>query len=189
MRDFSIVVALSPSRGIGKAGTLPWRLPLEMNRFKQLTTNTSDPSRVNAVIMGRNTFFSIPEKYRPLAGRLNVVLTSQDPTRFPSNVIVRPSFDEALKELETNEEWKDKIENVYVIGGARVYEEALDHPGCKLVYCTEIQSPDFECDVFFPKIDPTKFSITTENEQYNGSVQTEKDVQYKFVLYKRVGSE
>jgi len=69
------VVATERSRGIGKDGGLPWKLPGDMAYFKALTSTTRDGKRVNAVVMGRKTWDSIPDKFRPLPGRLNVVLS------------------------------------------------------------------------------------------------------------------
>ena len=56
-------------------GTLPWKIPADMAYFKELTSRTADPAKQNAVIMGRKTWESIPPKFRPLAGRLNIVLS------------------------------------------------------------------------------------------------------------------
>lgn len=72
---FQIVVAATRKLGIGKGGTMPWKLPGDMAYFKELTSRTADPSKQNAVVMGRKTWESIPPKFRPLPGRVNVVLT------------------------------------------------------------------------------------------------------------------
>ena len=75
LRTFQLVVAATRKLGIGKGGTMPWRLPGDMAYFKALTSATVDPSKANAVVMGRKTWESIPIKFRPLRGRVNVVLT------------------------------------------------------------------------------------------------------------------
>ena len=75
-RRFSVVVAsCKHTRGIGVGGKLPWSLRGDMQYFKQLTRSTADPLKRNAVIMGRKTWQSIPEKLRPLADRVNVVIS------------------------------------------------------------------------------------------------------------------
>jgi len=79
-RLLDIVVAATRTNGIGKDGQLPWRLPQEMKHFKAITSAAPTGLR-NAVIMGRHTWGSIPKKFRPLANRLNVVLTS-NPSAF-----------------------------------------------------------------------------------------------------------
>ena len=72
---FQLVVAATRKLGIGKAGSMPWKLPGDMAYFKEITSRTADPGKQNAVIMGRKTWESIPSKFRPLPGRINVVLT------------------------------------------------------------------------------------------------------------------
>lgn len=75
MRTVDVVVAATRAGGIGIGGALPWQLPSDMAFFKSLTLKTRDPSKQNAVIMGRKTWASIPAKFRPLKGRVNVVLS------------------------------------------------------------------------------------------------------------------
>jgi dihydrofolate reductase/thymidylate synthase len=103
-RPFIVIVAATAgSMGIGRQGKLPWHLPLDMEHFKQLTVMSSRANRMNAVIMGRKTWESIPAKFRPLKDRLNVVLSRNPAIReqlnIPSNVCVAGSLDEALEML------------------------------------------------------------------------------------------
>ena len=144
-RKFSVVVAVCKnSRGIGNAGQLPWRLRADMQYFKQLTRSTRDPTKRNAVIMGRKTWLSIPSKFRPLDDRVNVVL-SRNPEaahdlELPAGVLVAPSMERALELLDERSEVGAGVENVYVIGGASVYSEALSlRTACAKVLVTEIE--------------------------------------------------
>jgi dihydrofolate reductase len=102
-----MIFAISPERVIGVGGKIPWRHPGDMRRFKQVTLGST-------VIMGRATF---DENGRPLPGRRNIVVTSR-PLEVPG-VEVAPSVDEALRMAGTADVW--------FIGGARIYEEAMHH--------------------------------------------------------------
>ena len=73
--SFQLVVAAGRALGIGKGGGLPWKLPGDMAYFKELTTATRGGGKRNAVVMGRGTWESIPPRFRPLPGRVNVVLS------------------------------------------------------------------------------------------------------------------
>ncbi len=75
LRTFQLLVAATRKMGIGKAGTMPWKLPGDVAYFKALTSRTADAAKVNAVVMGRKTWESIPARFRPLRGRVNVVLS------------------------------------------------------------------------------------------------------------------
>jgi dihydrofolate reductase len=77
MSALTIIVAATPTNGIGLAGTLPWRLPKELKYFASVTSQAPQGQQ-NAVIMGRNTWESIPKRFRPLPGRLNVVVTRRE---------------------------------------------------------------------------------------------------------------
>jgi len=97
MKSFSIVVAVDSEFGIGKVGTLPWHLPADMKHFKTVTThNASD----NVVIMGRKTWDSIPEKFRPLSQRLNIVISRQEDLILPQGVLLAQCLEHALDLLE-----------------------------------------------------------------------------------------
>ena len=192
LKKFQVVVASDELGGIGKNQTLPWKLSKEMKHFKSLTADVSKPMTQNAVIMGRKTWESIPEKFRPLPGRLNVVLSAsgrvyeksnkenggpgEDDAEggakcLPEGVLARASIEEALETLSTGE-YKDIIEKVFVIGGAKVYEEALKSEQCEAVHLTEVKPPagkdpkeHFACDAFIPlPLDSEKFRLYSSSK-------------------------
>ena len=75
MTRLTLIVAATRNNGIGQNSQLPWRLAKEMAYFKRVTTNALEGS-MNAVVMGRNTWESIPQRFRPLDKRLNIVISS-----------------------------------------------------------------------------------------------------------------
>jgi len=148
MRDFEIVVATDAERGIGKEGKLPWNLPGDMKFFRDLTTKTTKTGKENAVIMGRRTWDSIPSRFRPLPGRMNLILSRNKDLKFSSDILHAQSFEEALAMFD-RAPLKDIIERVFVIGGAQIYQEALKRPECKVLHVTQLLE-SFDCDAFFP---------------------------------------
>jgi dihydrofolate reductase/thymidylate synthase len=172
-QSFDIVVACDANRGIGKNNSLPWKLPGDMKYFKELTCATTGSGARNAVVMGRNTWESIPPKFRPLPGRLNIVLTSSGSYELPDGVYLAHSLDEALTVAEAQ-----RAENIFVIGGGKVYEQALSHARCRRLYVTEIASV-FDCDVFLPPIE--KLFAATQSKQGG----CDNDVAYSFKVYEK----
>jgi dihydrofolate reductase/thymidylate synthase len=81
LRTVDVIVAATLDGGIGKDGQLPWNLPTDMAFFRSKTLETINPTLQNAVIMGRKTWASIPEKHRPFRKRLNVVLSTSPDVR------------------------------------------------------------------------------------------------------------
>jgi dihydrofolate reductase len=77
MSRVTLIVAATTNNGIGQAGKLPWRLPQEMQYFARVTTGGPDGKSMNAVVMGRVTWESIPHRFRPLPGRMNFVVSRQ----------------------------------------------------------------------------------------------------------------
>ncbi len=122
----AIIAAIASNRVIGRGGTLPWNIPEDLRRFKQLTTG-------RPVLMGRNTYVSLG---KPLAHRRNVVVTRRE---IPGVETYR-TVEQALMALK-NEEL------VFVIGGATLYAELLDR--ADELYLTLLDKPE-EGDTFFP---------------------------------------
>ena len=129
--------------------------------------------RPNAVIMGRKTWDSLPEKFRPLPNRLNVIVTHRRPLEESKNVLYVTNFDEALEGLMPRE-----IANIFVIGGRQLYDEAIAHSDCDKIYLTKIKST-FTCDTYFPV-----FSDTF-TKKYSGMTVTENGLQYQFNIFER----
>ncbi|RLN11466.1 hypothetical protein C2845_PM09G17180 [Panicum miliaceum] len=125
-RNYQVVVAATRDLGIGKDGILPWELLGDLKFFKELTLSSSDPAKKNAVIMGRETWESIPVKLRPLPGRLNVILTRSGSFDFATveNVVICGSMKSAL-ELLASTPYCLSIEKVFVIGGGQVMRKSL----------------------------------------------------------------
>lgn len=120
-RTYQVVVSATREMGIGKDGKLPWNLPTDLKFFKDITTNTSDPGKKNAILMGRKTWESIPVEKRPLPGRLNVVLTRSGSFDIATaeNVLICGSLASAL-ELLAAPPYCLSIEKVFVIGGGQI---------------------------------------------------------------------
>ncbi|KAL9082563.1 MAG: hypothetical protein Q9159_006325 [Coniocarpon cinnabarinum] len=187
-----IVAAAQPGYGIGKAGALPWpMLKGEMGFFSRVTKRVNPPHAsesktvANAIIMGRKTWDSIPEKLRPLKGRVNVVVSSSmtQPSLNEGSLegpFIYSSLDDALKMLsrsqctpKANPEAKGssalgggsvrppattEISRTFVIGGSSLYEAALQLGTARRLLVTKVRKT-YECDVFFP-IDPDSTSST-----------------------------
>merc|ERR550514_2288490 len=98
----SVIVASTGRGGIGKDGGIPWRLKDDMAYFKRVTTN-APAGKTNVVIMGRKTWDSIPAKFRPLAGRINVVLSRSAEAEALEGATLARSLSDALKALEARE--------------------------------------------------------------------------------------
>lgn len=172
MRPFAIVVAMDSKYGIGKAGGLAWHLPADLKHFKAITAQTNNPTKRNAVLMGRKTWESLPEKVRPLPGRLNIVLTRDAQFKLPQGVLKCNSLDEALANIPLD------VENIFVIGGAQIYQEAINHPMCQKLFLTHVKG-DFACDAFFSPISQQFFPTSATEEAFEGGIS------YHFAQYLR----
>lgn len=156
---FSIIVgAHSSNRAIGALNKIPWKCRTDMKFFKEITSATKDPKKMNAVIMGRKTFESLPA---PLPNRLNVVLKGTVDSllihKTSDSVIFSNDFDAILNNLEQD----PTIETIFVIGGSMVYKQALTHPKCETIYLNlvHVVCDLSESDAFFPEIDPNMYAL------------------------------
>lgn len=155
--EFSVVAAATLKNVMGANGALPWpKLPSDMAHFKELTL-ADEASRFNVVIMGVRTWESLPKSCQPLPGRFNMIVSKERYDELTSSVarsvLVVSSLGEALRVLEYDiNPISAKPLNVFVIGGAALFAEAIAMPMCKTIHLTRVMS-EFEGDTFFPELD------------------------------------
>lgn len=160
----SLVAALARNGVIGRDDAIPWHIPEDVRRFKQLTTG-------HAVVMGRRTWDSLPERFRPLPARRNVVVTRQGD--WTADGAERAgSLEEALELLEG-------ATQVFVIGGAELYAAAL--PLADELLLTEIDA-DVAGDTFFPPFERSDFGEVAREPHVS-----EDGTRFSFVTYVRRG--
>lgn len=143
----SLVAAIGANNEIGAKGQLLWHLPADMKRFKEITTH-------HHVLMGRKTFDSIPEKFRPLPNRVNVVLTTNKDF-FAKGCAVVHSIAAAIDLAKFANE-----KELMIIGGGEIYNLAL--PFANTLYITLVEHIFPQADAFFPKWNEHDF-VETEN--------------------------
>ena len=141
----SLVVAVARNGVIGRAGDLPWRLPADLRRFRQITTG-------HTIVMGRRTWESIG---RPLPDRVNIVLSTRRGFQAGGCQVeaALPAAIMAAREAGETE--------VFVIGGAAVYREAL--PSATRIHLTRVHA-DVDGDVFFPPIEGSEWTEVYREE-------------------------
>lgn len=166
--------------GIGRKGDLPWKIAEDMAFFKRITT-TATEKRLNAVIMGRKTYESIPAKFRPLSDRINVILSRdlniRETLSLPESVLVATTFEEALAKI-SGAEYVDIIQEVFVVGGGAVYKEALNSKYCNKIFLTEVNSEIQDLDTFFPAIPAHKFRMVGRSKLQQGKEHTFRFTEY-----------
>lgn len=153
-----LIVAASENNVIGVKNDLPWHLPDDMNFFKSKTKNS-------VVIMGKNNYLSIPEKFRPLKNRINIILTKNS-SFSAQGCIISSSIEHALKIAQQHNK------NIFIIGGGIVYKEALEKQLIDVIYLTRIHA-HIKGDTFFP-------TINMNNWKEINSVFHKKDKKHKF---------
>jgi len=158
----ALVAAVARGGVIGRDNTIPWRLPEDVAQFKALTTG-------HPVVMGRRTWDSLPDRFRPLPDRRNVVVT-RNPDWNREGAERAGSLDEALALVESEP-------TVFVIGGAELYAAAL--PVADELVLTEVEI-DVEGDTFFPPFDRDTF-IEVSRERHVSADGTP----FSFVVYRR----
>ncbi|XP_065199593.1 dihydrofolate reductase [Planococcus citri] len=181
MKPVHAIAAMCENNGIGRNGGLPWKLKKEMDYFTRMTSSTKDSSNRNAVIMGRKTWESIPNKYKPLANRLNVVVSKQ--MSDDKEMICFKSVTDAVKTLQSSHSNYSNIETIWVIGGYNVYKEALDNQLCDKLFLTRIKK-EFECDVFFPEFSEHDYQLV-QQEDVSQEVQIENSIEYYFQVHEK----
>lgn len=155
--SLSLIAGISKNNCIGKNGQLPWNIPEDLKHFREMTAGKT-------VLMGRKTWESLPEKFRPLPKRTNIIITRQTDYPVPVGVEVYATIDEATA--------KHPDEEIMVIGGAEIYRQTIAK--ADTLYMTHIDQT-VDGDAFFPEIDLNVWK-EQEREDHEG---------YSFVTYKK----
>lgn len=171
---FSVIVACSLNGGIGLNNKIPWYIPDELKYFKHITTRCPE-GLLNVVIMGKNTWSSLPKK--PLSNRINIIVSSTlKMHNLQNNTYIVSSLEDALH--LSNQ--LSNIHKIFVIGGNKLYNEALHHPQCEKVYVTHILK-HIVCDVMFPlETLFTNFPVCNE-----GTINKYNDYLYTSCIYSK----
>jgi dihydrofolate reductase len=159
----SLLAAVAQGGVIGRDNAIPWHIPEDARRFRALTMG-------HPVVMGRRTWDSLPDRFRPLPGRRNVVVT-RNGAWCAAGAERTGSLADALELL-------DDAQRVFVIGGAELYAEAL--PLADELLLTEIDSK-VEGDTFFPRWDQAAFAEVSREPH-----TSEAGTPYSFVTYQRL---
>jgi dihydrofolate reductase len=147
-----VIFARARNGVIGKEGGLPWHLPEDLAHFKRVTMGSP-------VIMGRRTWESIPERFRPLPGRSNIVVTRQSDWS-AAGAVRAASLEDAVARCAG-------AERAWVIGGAALFAAAL--PLADVAEITDIDA-DYEGDVFAPEFGPEWREVSREHHNPAGGV-------------------
>lgn len=150
----ALIAAISENNCIGKSDTLPWYIPEDLKRFKKITTG-------HTVIMGRKTWESIPEKFRPLPNRTNIVITRNTAYPVPEGVLLYHSVEEALKHVEGDS---------MIIGGGEIYAQSIDL--ADTLFITHVRGIIEGGTAFFPTIDPAIWKETEREDHEHFSFVT-----------------
>lgn len=162
VRFMNIIVAVDKNWAIGYQNKLLISIPEDMRFFREETTN-------KVVVMGKHTLQSFPGG-RPLKNRINIVLTTDRNYKVDDAIVVH-SMDDALEEIK-----KYKSEDVYIIGGASIYNQFLDY--CDVAHITKIDY-SYQADTYFPNLDEKKdWVVDGESDE-----RTYYDVEYQFFKY------
>ena len=162
----SLIAALTKNHVIGKNHNLPWHLPDDMKYFMQTT-------KAHHVIMGRKNYESIPEKFRPLPNRTNIVVTRQNDFSAPGCMIVN-SIEYGIAMARAAGEME-----LFIIGGSEIYTVGM--PQADLLYLTEIDVA-LEGDTYFPEFDKSEWE---EQSRIHHEADARHAYAFDFVVYKK----
>ncbi len=153
----SIIAAMSKNRVIGKDNKIPWHLPEDLRRFRELTSG-------KVIIMGRKTYESIG---KPLPKRINVVVSSK--MESTESIMVYHDLIEAIEAMRLYTKNFNLPEEIMIIGGAEIYNQTVGI--CDKLYMT-ILDKEYDGDTFFPEIDMTTWKVVDTNQKEGHSYIT-----------------
>ena len=155
-----IILSCDDNNGIGHKNALPWCIPDDLMYFKKMTTRVKDSSKQNMIIMGKRTLESLP--YQPLPKRVNMILSRTKSVINPdvyiiSNQPIRHSISLESAIIHANSD--STIENIFIIGGASVYNEALSKKICDKIFLTKVEG-SHDVDTYIDPICESDYHIS-----------------------------
>ncbi|MEN8776797.1 MAG: dihydrofolate reductase [Polaribacter sp.] len=162
----TIIAAIAKNNALGKNNDLIWHLPADLKRFKKVTTG-------HHILMGRNTFESIG---RPLPNRTTIIITKNE-NYVQEGCLIANSVEQAIKMAHEDDQ-------IFIIGGAQVYEYAMKHDFADALDITLVHH-EFDADVFFPEIDSSIWK-RVEREDFIADEKNKFD--YSFIRYKKIAN-
>ncbi|MGK0412197.1 MAG: dihydrofolate reductase [Polaribacter sp.] len=160
----TIIAAIAKNNALGKNNDLIWHLPADLKRFKKQTTG-------HYILMGRNTFESIG---RPLPNRTTVIIT-RNKNYVQDGCLIAHSLEQAL-------EMAKEEAHVFIIGGAQIYQKAIENNLADVLDITRVHK-EFDADVFFPEID---LNIWKETEREDFEMDEKNTLAHSFVRYEKI---
>lgn len=155
--SLALIAAVAQNNCIGAKNQLPWYIPEDLKHFKKITNG-------KAVLMGRNTWLSLPEKFRPLPNRKNIIVSKNMLEGLPPGAVCYTDLEAAVADHAS--------EDLFVIGGGMMYAQTIDR--ADVLYITEVHRV-VDGDIFFPAINKNKWR----------EVEREDHKEYSFVVYKK----
>jgi len=153
-KPISIIVASSLDYGIGYENKLCWNIPNELKHFRNITMRRHDKNKKNCIIMGKNTWYSLPNAPSPLKDRVNIIISENDygkiekeiTDRFMTDTYVFKTIDDVLRYIDSD----DMIETAFIIGGAQLYNTFLEKYIKRInsIYWSIIYGKNYICDRF-----------------------------------------
>lgn len=165
LANINIIVAANEDLAIGKGNDLPWHLPGDLKNFKELTEG-------HPVIMGRKCWESLPEKFRPLPNRTNIVLT-RDTNYKAEGAEVRHNLKEAVMS------YLPIAKEIFIIGGGEIYKKAFKM--ADYLYFTRVFKPIPDADTFLIGFNKDEWEVTKSS-----GLLEDNGIPYKIEEYKRI---
>lgn len=182
-----VIVAADRNLGIGKDNKLPWRLPSEFAYYRGISSSKRGSDKVHASIYATKTWLSIPPESRPWGNTICFIISRSlkaEDVRQYRDVYVHSSLQEVIDHLR-RPEMRERIDRVWVHGGAFGYAEALRSPHFYRLYRTKIHA-EYPADTFFPRYDESCLKVVQDPDTPQG-IQHDNGVDYEVVVYETTG--
>ena len=222
-----LIVAMCKNNGIGCDNKIPWSIPEDMNYFSKKTSgdygivmrnkksketyvedlNNSQNIKKNVVIMGRNTWESLPKKYKPLPYRVNIILSKnakKQEDELNGDIVFSSSVDDAISLLHNRPRQDDgcdkrekrekkHINHIWIIGGSSIYQEFMTRDMTNTIkiskyYITYIDKY-YDCDTYFPLIENmNKYYLTcfSKHRCIDNNTPYEAPLNVYFIVFKKI---